>query len=227
MVPALAVLGQPQGTNVVEMLVVRGFATVVWHRDFEERSNYYEALLAAESKAIKGKKKIHSQWRTSDEEGDRVPAVLATTEKASSDRGLHVERTSGQVADPEVDLRDCVLDCLEWGAGRGESYAEKAIAFMRRQILQRDVEVEKSLNDHKDKLPQDVVDGVTTAVGDLKKAVESENVEDIKQKISDARQVSMKIGEALMKNQASGTAGTGFDGGQAAEAEYEDVKGKK
>jgi molecular chaperone DnaK len=98
---------------------------------------------------------------------------------------------------------------------------------MRRQILQRDVEVEKSLNDHKDKLPQDVVDGVTTAVGDLKKAVESENVEDIKQKISDARQVSMKIGEALMKNQASGTAGTGFDGGQAAEAEYEDVKGKK
>jgi staphylococcal nuclease domain-containing protein 1 len=59
--PALAVPGQPQGTNVAEMLVVRGFATVVRHRDFEERSNYYEALLAAESKAIKGKKKIHSQ----------------------------------------------------------------------------------------------------------------------------------------------------------------------
>jgi hypothetical protein len=69
--------------------------------------------------------------------------------------------------------------------------------------------------------------GVEGDKGDLKKAVESENVEDIKQKISDARQVSMKIGEALMKNQASGTAGTGFDGGQAAEAEYEDVKGKK
>ena len=59
--PALAVAGAPQGTNVAEMLVVRGFATVVRHRDFEERSNYYEGLLAAESKAIKGKKKIHSQ----------------------------------------------------------------------------------------------------------------------------------------------------------------------
>lgn len=59
--PALAVAGQPQGVNVAEMLVLRGFATVVRHRDFEERSNYYEALLAAESKAVKGKKKIHSQ----------------------------------------------------------------------------------------------------------------------------------------------------------------------
>lgn len=59
--PALAVAGQPEGVNVAEMLVVRGFATVVRHRDFEERSNYYEALLAAEAKAVKGKKKIHSQ----------------------------------------------------------------------------------------------------------------------------------------------------------------------
>jgi hypothetical protein len=44
-----------------------------------------------------------------DEEGDRVPAVLATTEKASSDRGLRAERASVQAADPEGDLRDCVL----------------------------------------------------------------------------------------------------------------------
>lgn len=58
---ALPVSGQPQGVNIAEMIVVRGFATVVRHRDFEERSNYYEALLAAESKAVKGKKKIHSQ----------------------------------------------------------------------------------------------------------------------------------------------------------------------
>lgn len=56
-----SVSGQPQGANVAEMLVVRGFATVVRHRDFEERSNFYDALLAAESKAVKGKKKIHSQ----------------------------------------------------------------------------------------------------------------------------------------------------------------------
>jgi hypothetical protein len=58
---ALPVSGQPTGLNVAETLVVKGFATVVRHRDFEERSNYYEALLAAESKAVKKKLKIHSQ----------------------------------------------------------------------------------------------------------------------------------------------------------------------
>lgn len=48
------------GMNVAEMVVSRGFATVVRHRDFEERSNHYDALLAAESRAINSRKGIHS-----------------------------------------------------------------------------------------------------------------------------------------------------------------------
>jgi molecular chaperone DnaK len=89
--------------------------------------------------------------------------------------------------------------------------------------------VEKSLTEHKEKLPQDVIDSITNAVADLKKSMESENVEDIKQKISAAQTASMKIGETLMKQQQpSGSSGTGSAGGQATEAEYEDVKeGKK
>lgn len=51
---------QPAGVNVGELVVARGFGTVIRHRDFEERSNYYDALLAAESRAIAGKKGIHS-----------------------------------------------------------------------------------------------------------------------------------------------------------------------
>lgn len=88
--------------------------------------------------------------------------------------------------------------------------------------------VEKSLNEHKENLPQEVVDTITSAIADLKKAVESENVEEIKQKTSAAQTASMKIGEALMKNQSSGSSGsTGSTGPGAAEAEYEDVKEKK
>ena len=52
--------GQQTGVNVAELVVGRGFGTVIRHRDFEERSNYYDALLAAESRAIAGKKGIHS-----------------------------------------------------------------------------------------------------------------------------------------------------------------------
>lgn len=50
----------PGGMNVAEMVVSRGFATVVRHRDFEERSNHYDALLAAETRAINSRKGIHS-----------------------------------------------------------------------------------------------------------------------------------------------------------------------
>lgn len=59
--PAPSAAGnQLAGVNVAELLVGRGFATVVRHRDFEERSNYYDALLSAESRAISGKRGMHS-----------------------------------------------------------------------------------------------------------------------------------------------------------------------
>lgn len=59
--PAIPTAGsQPAGVNIAELVVARGFGTVIRHRDFEERSNYYDALLAAESRATSGRKGIHS-----------------------------------------------------------------------------------------------------------------------------------------------------------------------
>ena len=57
--PPTAATQQP-GVNVAELIIARGFGTVIRHRDFEERSNYYENLLAAETRATAGKKGIHS-----------------------------------------------------------------------------------------------------------------------------------------------------------------------
>ena len=36
---------QPMGVNITELLIACGFGTVIRHRDFEERSNYYDASL--------------------------------------------------------------------------------------------------------------------------------------------------------------------------------------
>ena len=55
-----AASGASGGANVAEMLVTRGLAKVIRHRDFEERSSAYDALLAAEARAVKGKKNMHS-----------------------------------------------------------------------------------------------------------------------------------------------------------------------
>ncbi|PSR96808.1 Ribonuclease [Actinidia chinensis var. chinensis] len=48
------------GVNISELVVARGYGTVIRHRELKERSNYYDALLSAESRAIAGKKGIHA-----------------------------------------------------------------------------------------------------------------------------------------------------------------------
>jgi staphylococcal nuclease domain-containing protein 1 len=58
---------QPLGMNVAIMVVCRGLATVVRHKEFEERSNFYDSLLSAESRAQKEKKGLHS--------GKATPAI--------------------------------------------------------------------------------------------------------------------------------------------------------
>jgi staphylococcal nuclease domain-containing protein 1 len=52
--------GSQVGVNIAELLLSRGFAETSKHRDYEERSHYYDALLAAESRAEKAKKGLHS-----------------------------------------------------------------------------------------------------------------------------------------------------------------------
>ena len=53
------------------------------------------------------------------------------------------------------------------------------------------------MTEYKDKLPQNVVDAINTAVADLRGVMESENSEEIKGKITAVQQAVMKIGESL------------------------------
>uniref|UniRef100_A0A0D6R1R8 Ribonuclease n=1 Tax=Araucaria cunninghamii TaxID=56994 RepID=A0A0D6R1R8_ARACU len=151
--PTVSASNQPEGVNVGEMVVARGFGTVIRHRDFEERSNYYDALLAAESRAINGKKGIHSA---------RDPPVMHITDlsmapaKKTKDFLPFLQRSrrlsaivdfvlNGHRFKLVIPKETCTIAFSFAGVrcpGRGEPYADEAIAFMRRKILQRDVEVE-------------------------------------------------------------------------------------
>ncbi|XVF11340.1 hypothetical protein REPUB_Repub08aG0019000 [Reevesia pubescens] len=150
-VPSTAGSQQP-GLNVAELLVGRGFGTVIRHRDFEERSNYYDALLTAESRALSGKKGIHSA---------KDPPVMhildLTTAPAKKAREyLHflqhkrvpavVEYVlSGHRFKLFIPKHTCSIAFSFSGVrcpGRDEPYSDEAIALMRRKIMQRDVEIE-------------------------------------------------------------------------------------
>lgn len=63
--------GNQPKINVAELLLSRGFAEISKHRDYEERSHYFDALMAAHSRAEKAKKGIHS---------DKLPPVMHITD---------------------------------------------------------------------------------------------------------------------------------------------------
>ncbi|GER45585.1 nuclease domain-containing protein [Striga asiatica] len=144
---------QQGGVNIAELLVARGFATVVRHRDFEERSNHYDALLSAESRAISGKKGMHS---AKDPPVRHVTDLLTASAKKAKDFLPFLQRQrrmsavveyvlSGHRYKIDIPKATCSIALSLAGVrcpGRGEPYSEEAIAFMRRKIMQRDVEVE-------------------------------------------------------------------------------------
>jgi staphylococcal nuclease domain-containing protein 1 len=49
------------GINVAALLVSRGLADITRHRDYEDRSHHYDALIAAHARAEKTKKGYHSK----------------------------------------------------------------------------------------------------------------------------------------------------------------------
>ncbi|XP_074275128.1 ribonuclease TUDOR 1-like [Silene latifolia] len=145
--------GQPAGSNVAEMLVVRGYADAVKHRDFEERSSYYDALLAAESKAIANRKGKHS---SSEPPAYHIQDLTTASAKKTKDFLPFLQRSrrmpavvdyvlSGHRFKLVIPKETCSIAFSLSGVrcpGRGEPYSEEAIALMRRRILQRDVEIE-------------------------------------------------------------------------------------
>ncbi|PPS19013.1 hypothetical protein GOBAR_AA01564 [Gossypium barbadense] len=144
---------QQPGLNVAELVVGRGFGTVIRHRDFEERSNYYDALLAAESRAISGKKGIHS---AKDPPVMHIMDLTIASAKRAKEfmpflhRGKRVPAVveyvlSGHRFKLLIPKETCSIAFSFSGVrcpGRNEPYSEEAIALMRRKIMQRDVEIE-------------------------------------------------------------------------------------
>ncbi|XP_021829362.1 ribonuclease TUDOR 1 [Prunus avium] len=144
---------QPAGLNVAELVVARGFGTVIRHRDFEERSNYYDALLSAESRAIAGKKGIHS---AKDPPVMHITDLMQASAKKARDFFPFLQKRrkipavveyvfSGHRFKLLIPKETCSIAFAFSGVrcpGRGEPYSDEAIALMRRRIMQRDVEIE-------------------------------------------------------------------------------------
>merc|ERR1712087_586617 len=74
---------------------------------------------------------------------------------------------------------------------------------------------EKSLHEHKEKLPADIVSQIETAIADLRTVKDGDDLEAIKSKIQDVQNATMKIGEAINKAAGGGGDGGSSDAGSA------------
>jgi molecular chaperone DnaK len=100
-----------------------------------------------------------------------------------------------------------------------ESYAEadrkrKDLIEARNEGDSLAYSTEKSLQEHKAKLPQAVVDDVTAAVAAVREASAGEDLALLKERIGALSTASMKIGETLAQ-QSSGGGGGGGGGGSS------------
>merc|ERR1711981_16015 len=153
------------GVNVAEALVSKGLATVVrYSADNDQRSSKYDDLLAAEDKAIKSKKGMHGKKdkeqtmrRIADVSGDvakskqflpflqragRMQAVVEFIASASRYR-LYIPRETcvitfllSGVSCPRGDRK------MPSGIQEGEPFGNEAAAFVKDQIMQKEVEIE-------------------------------------------------------------------------------------
>ncbi|KAB2609022.1 staphylococcal nuclease domain-containing protein 1 [Pyrus ussuriensis x Pyrus communis] len=144
---------QQAGVNVAELVVSRGFGTVIRHRDFEERSNYYDALMTAETRATAGKKGIHS---TKEPPVMHITDLTVASAKKARDFFPFLQKRrkipavveyvlSGHRFKLLIPKETCSIAFAFSGVrcpGREEPYSDEAIALMRRRIMQRDVEIE-------------------------------------------------------------------------------------
>ncbi|KAJ8031554.1 nuclease domain-containing protein 1 [Holothuria leucospilota] len=149
--------------NVGEALVSKGLATVVRYRqDDDQRSSHYDDLLAAEQRATKNSKGLHSKkpppiHRVADLSGEpsKSKQFLPFLQRAGRSEAIVEFVASGSRLRLYIPKETCLITFLlagitcprsartgPGGPSESEPYAEEALQFTKETCLQREVEVE-------------------------------------------------------------------------------------
>eukprot|EP00897_Mesotaenium_endlicherianum_P004790 jgi/Mesen1/4339/ME000022S03630 len=149
---------------------------------------------------------------------------VSARDKATSREQAMTIQSSGGLSESEIEKM--VREAEQFSQKDKE---RKALIEIRNDADTYLYSTEKALNDHKDKLPQDVIDTINNSFIELKKAMEGEDVEELKSKLAAAQQAALKIGETLAKQAPSSSSeGSSAGGdGKTVDAEFEDVKDPK
>ena len=137
----------------------------------------------------------------------------------AKDKGTNKEQkitiqASGGLSDADID--QMVKDAEE-NAEADKAKREEVDARNHAESLVHSTE--KSLNEHGDKVDDEVKTSIEEAISELKEALEGDEAEPIKEKTQALTETAMKLGEAIYKSQMEEAEGEDEDGGAAAAAE--------
>ncbi|KAK8673877.1 hypothetical protein V6N13_112186 [Hibiscus sabdariffa] len=161
---------------------------------------------------------------TFDIDANGIVTVSAKDKATGKEQNITI-RSSGGLSDDEIEK---MVKEAELHAQKDEE--RKTLIDLRNSADTSIYSIEKSLNEYRDKIPNEIASEIESAVADLRKAMAEENVDEIKAKLDVANKAVSKIGEHMSKGSGSGSgsAGGSSEGGsgedQTPEAEYQEAR---
>ena len=164
---------------------------------------------------------------TFDIDANGIVNVSAKDKATNKEQAIRIQ-ASGGLSDADIDkmVRDAE-------ANAEADKKKKELVEARNQADSLIHNTEKTLKENADKVSSGDKDNIENAIKDLKTALDSDNLDAIKQKTEALMQASMKLGEAMYKAQQSAAAGAEAQGASTGEqpkddgvvdADFEEVK---
>ncbi|GFP86850.1 heat shock 70 kDa protein mitochondrial [Phtheirospermum japonicum] len=158
---------------------------------------------------------------TFDIDANGIVTVSAKDKTTGKEQQITI-RSSGGLSEDEIEkmVREAEMHSLK-------DQERKALIDIRNNADTTIYTIEKNVNEYKDKIPSEVASEIETAVSDLRSAMGTEDIDNIKAKLDVANKAASKIGEHMSgKSGGDASGGSSQSGGDQAapEAEYEEVK---
>jgi chaperone protein DnaK len=159
---------------------------------------------------------------TFDIDANGIVNVSAKDKASNKQQNIRIQGSGGL---SDSDIERMVQEAESMAAADGE---KKAAVEARNEADTTIYNTEKTLMEHKAKVPQEDQDIINADIASLKEALADESTESekLKEAIEKLKQSQMKIGEAMYKNTDGGDGGDNSSG-EEPKAEYTDEKDEK
>jgi len=158
---------------------------------------------------------------TFDIDANGIVNVSAKDKASGKQQNIRIQGSGGL---SDADIERMVKEAESMASADQE---KKAAVEARNEADTTIYNTEKTLMEHKAKVPQEDQDVITADIASLKEALanDSTSSDELKEKIEKLKQSQMKIGEAMYKNADNGGGDGGSGGGEETKkAEYEEEK---